>query len=363
MIEVRPYDGTAHDLADFINSCWQERYLARDLIPVYSEGDLRWQMLGGPDPSLHLAAYDGARLVGCFLAERLTLRVDGQTVEGSQGSGFSVHPEYAARGVATRLIGALERAHRLKGLRFFLGYVNASPTASAHRFWSAFQRTFPNRYQTLCGVGFWMRFLRPAEMAGQLDHPAEALGLKALHRLQRPPVRRQQSGARPYRASDLAACHLLLDAQTQTHRVSQLWDSGDLARQLDSPPTAQTLVHAGSVPAGSAEAGVQGLCTSFSWPLKGRGRIPAEVIDLFLPGHLSAAQARELLRAAVAEIASRGAWVAIAPRPDARDAATFLACGFVPVPKVCTLMTLFKDPELNLSGLSRPGALGPLRFR
>ena len=358
MIEVRPYDGDPQDVATFINSCWQKRYLARDLIPVYSAGDLSWQMLGGPDPSLHLAAYDGARLVGCFLAERLTLNVDGQAVEGSQGSGFSVHPEYAARGVATRLIGALERAHRQQGLRFFLGYVNASPTASAYRFWSAFQRAFPNRYQTLSRVQFWMRFLRPGRMAEQLDHPAEALGLKLLHRLQRPPVRRQRTGVRPYRASDLAACHLLLDAQSQAHRVSQLWTSGDLARQLDSPPAAQTLVSADT-----AGGGVQGLCTSFSWPLKGRGQIPAEVIDLFLPGHLSAAQSRELLRSAVADIASRGAWVAIAPRPDARDAATFLACGFVPVPGVCTLMTLFKDPALNLSGLDRPWALGPLRFR
>ena len=56
---------------------------------------------------------DGGRLVGCFLAERLDFQVDGQEMPGSQGSWFSVLPEYASSLVATKLINALERRHRV----------------------------------------------------------------------------------------------------------------------------------------------------------------------------------------------------------------------------------------------------------
>ncbi|WP_425144791.1 GNAT family N-acetyltransferase [Deinococcus sp.] len=361
MIEVRPYDGSPDELAAFINACWAGRYLARDLIPHYSGADLRWQMLGGPDHDLHLAAYDGSRLVGCFLAERVRVRLCGDEVAGSQGSYLSVDPAYAARGVATRLINALERLHRAHHLKFFLGYVNASPRSSAYQFWSAFRRAFPKRYRTIGPVQFWMRFLRAGCMAEQLDHAAESLGLRVLSRLQAAPGAGQRSPVRPFQPSDLAGCHLLLDAGAQRHRLGQLWDGPALAHQLHASGSSQTLVY----PDG---AGVGGFASAFRWPLKGRGHIPAEIIDLLLLDGLPPAGKRELLRACVAGIAARGAWVAVAPRPDFCEAATFLACGFVPVPQVCTLMTLFAAPELDWSGLdgvglTGAGERGALRFR
>ncbi|GGR20634.1 GNAT family N-acetyltransferase [Deinococcus ruber] len=356
MIEVRPFDGDPADLAAFINACWNDRYLARDLIPTYTAADLCWQMLDSPDRSFHLAAYDGPELVGCFLADRVRVRLNGQTIEGTQGSYLSVHPEYGTRGVATRLINTLERLHRAHDLKFFLGYVNASPTSSAYKFWSSFQRTFPKRYRTLGPVHFWMRFLKAGRMASELDNAAEALGLKALSVLQPAPAARAGSSVRALRSGDLAACHLLLDAGAQRHRLAQLWDADSLRHELATSPVSRTLVS-------SNGSGVQGLATSFHWPMQGRGRIPAEVIDLLLFTDLSAAGKRELLRSCVADIAARGAWVAVLPRPDFRDAATFLACGFVPIPAVCTLMTLFPSAELDWSELSGAGERGALRFR
>ena len=356
MIEVRTFDGDPADLAAFINACWNDRYLARDLIPTYSAADLRWQMLDAPDTSFHLVAYDGKQLVGCFLADRVRVRLNGQAVEGTQGSYLSVRPEDAARGVATRLINALERLHRQHDLKFFLGYVNASPTSSAFKFWSSFQRTFPGRYRTLGPVHFWMRFLKAGRMAAQMDNRAEELGLKVLSVLQPSPQARTGSAVRPFRPGDLAASHLLLDAGAQRHRLAQLWDAPQLHHELRESHAAHTLVS-------SDGCGVQGLATSFHWPMKGRGTIPAEVIDLLLLHGLSAEEKRELVSACVAGIAARGAWVAVLPRPDFRDAATLLACGFVPVPSVCTLMTLFPSAELDWSGLERAGERGALRFR
>lgn len=356
MIEIRSFDGDPADLAAFINACWNDRYLARDLIPTYSAADLRWQMLDAADTSFHLVAYDGKQLVGCFLADRVRVRLNGQSVEGTQGSYLSVHPDYAARGVATRLINALERLHRQHDLNFFLGYVNSSPTSSAHKFWSSFQRTFPKRYRTLGPVHFWMRFLKAGRMASQLDNRAEELGLKALSLLQPAPAARAGSSVRAFRPGDLAACHLLLDAGAQRHRLAQLWDAAELHHELGAPDSAHTLVS-------SNGCGVQGLATSFHWPMKGRGTIPAEVIDLLIFDGLSAAGKRELLGACVAGILARGAWVAVLPRPDFSDAAVLLACGFVPIPRVCTLMTLFPSAELDWSGLERAGERGALRFR
>ena len=94
MIEVRSFDGDPDELVALINCAWQERYLSKDLIPVYDRAGLEWQILQSKEGShpFHLAAYDGAKLVGCFLAERLSFQVEGETVPGTQGSWFSVLP-------------------------------------------------------------------------------------------------------------------------------------------------------------------------------------------------------------------------------------------------------------------------------
>ncbi|WP_019008405.1 GNAT family N-acetyltransferase [Deinococcus aquatilis] len=375
-IEVRPFDGDPAQLADLINLSWQGRYLARDLIPVYDAPGLSWQVLDAGEDSrdFRLAAYDGGRLVGCFLADRLTLRVGGQIRHGTQGSYFSVHPDYAACGVATRLINALERAHRLHGLDFMLGYVNTASHTPAAQFWTAFQRAFPARYRALRPVHFWMRFLNARAVAGAMGHPAERAGLQALSLLQSALRRlnsenlssghltfgRGREEVRPYTPADLPACHLLLDRAAAHSGLAQLWDASPLARQLYSPPQFQshTLV---SGPASQ----VQGFSNSFSWPLHSRSSIPAETIDLLLFDDLTPAARRRLLHATAAASAERGAWLTLAARTDARHAATFLACGFVPVPQVCTLMMLFPAPDLKFGGLNSDGlhTVGPLRLR
>lgn len=351
MIEVRSFDGDPAELAALINAAWQGRYLARDLIPVYDSPGLEWQILADPDPSLHLTAWDGSRLVGCFLADHVSLRVAGQVWRGSQGSYFSVHPEYAARGVASRLLTALERAHRAQGLAFMLGYVNSSRTAPAFQFWTRFQKSFPAKYATLRDVGFWMRFLEPRRMAAVMDNAAEALGLNALSFLQGQP--RKSLSVRPCGPSDALAAHLLLDRAAMHSSLAQLWEPDALRHELSG---GHTLVY-------PLEGRVGGLCTSFHWPLKSKEVIPAEAIDLLLMDDLNPSQRRALLNATARAGAERGAWVCIAPTSDWRYAASFLACGFVPVPKVCTLMMLFPDPKLDLQAVRTANTTGPVRLR
>lgn len=358
-LEIRPFDGDPAELADLINLSWQGRYLARDLIPVYDAQNLGWQVLNTGEDSrdFRLVAYDGGRLVGCFLADQVTLRVGGQSRHGTQGSYFSVHPDYAARGVATRLINALERAHRRHGLDFMLGYVNAAPHTPAAQFWTAFQRAFPARYRPLKPVQFWMRFLNARAVAGALGHPAERAGLRVLSLLQAAPRRlnaaQNRGEVRPHTPADLPACHLLLDRAAARSDLTQLWNASALAHQLHSPPQSHTLVSA-------VDGHIQGFSTSFAWPLHSRSSIPAEAIDLLLLDDLPAAARRHLLHATAAASAERGAWLTLAARTDARHAATFLACGFVPIPQVCSLMLLFPAPDLKLDGLR---TVGPLRLR
>ena len=355
MIEVRPFGGDPAELAALVNASWQGRYLARDLIPVYDAAGLQYQVLGDPDSSLQLAAYDGRRLVGCFLADHLTLRVAGERWRGSQGSYFSVHPDYASRGVGLRLINRLERAHREQALAFMLGYVNSSKTAPAYQFWTRFRRSFPKRYRALRDVQFWMRFVKPQALSGVMDNAAEALGLRALLLLQGVPRSQPNPHLRPFTPADQAACHLLLDRAAARSPLAQVWDSGALRREL-SDDQAATLVYTS---AGSAA----GFSTSFRWPLLSKGSIPAEVVDLLLMDDLNAGERRALLNATVRASAERGAWISIVPRTDGRYADTLLSCGFVPVPKVCTLIMLFPDPQLDLGAVRAANSAGPIRFR
>ena len=348
MIEVRSFDGDPDELVALINCAWQERYLSKDLIPVYDRAGLEWQILQSKEGShpFHLAAYDGAKLVGCFLAERLSFQVEGETVPGTQGSWFSVLPEYASSRVAIRLINALERAHREHEMRLFLGYVNHTQGTSAKVFWDAYAHAFPQRYRSICDVHFWTRFLRHGDVADRLSSGLERAGVRLLSMVQGIPRVGGGSGPtiRPFEGGDLDGCLALLNAHAFTRGLGQVWDAPTLIRQLTdphhTPPVATTLVVEG-------EGGIQGLANAFSWPMKGSGTFPAAVVDLMVADGLPPRDQRRLLTATTAALAAQGAALVMAPAYSFDRKGLFAGAGFVPLPSVCTLMTLFPDPALS----------------
>jgi GNAT superfamily N-acetyltransferase len=355
MIEVRSFDGDPNELVAVINRSWQDRYLAKDLIPVYDRDALEWQVLRSRSTSqpLHLAAYDKGKIVGCVLAERLDFLVDGKEIPVSQGSWFSVLPEYASSLVATKLLNTLERRHREMGLGFFLGYMNRSPSSKSFQFWKAFAKAFPKRYRNVCTVHFWMRFVRHRDVAAQLSNPYEAAYLRCLSWVQPRPRTKRGGPMRPFRSEDLEACQRLLQARASSRGFGQTWSCQEtLLRHLtDTAQTAQasTIVLEG-------ETGIAGLASTFPWPMKSKGVFPAAVVDVL---HASKRSARlSLLRAATADAADRGAAAVVAPVFSWADALTYVRAGYLPIPEVCTLAALFADPALKLDGI--PAAL---RFR
>lgn len=345
MIEVRAFEGDRQELVDLINAAWQGRYLTRDMIPTYDAEVLCWQILDSPpvEPALHLAAYDGSRLVGCFLAQRRCFSYQGQTLEGSQGSWFSVHPDYASSGVGIKLVNALERAHRELDLAFFLGVVNASPTTPAYQFWGKYARAFPTRFQTLAPIHFWMRFLKPAEVAARMGHPEEAFGIRLLSLLQPRVRRRNRALLRDYHPKDLSGVLRLLQRTQQG--LWQRWSEAELGHQLEGNP-AQTLI--------LEKQQIAGVANFCRYPMKGKGSIHNALIDLLAFDDLGFSERLQLLQGATERIAEQGYQMAFVPVFGFSDVLVFLASGYIPVPKVCNLISLFAQTPLDPAAIRTP---------
>lgn len=87
---------------------------------------------------LYLGALDGRRLVGAVLG----------TDDSRKGwiNRLAVHPDYRRRGVATRLVRAVERALRTKGIQMFAALIEPGNNASVRVFRSLGYEILPMVY-------------------------------------------------------------------------------------------------------------------------------------------------------------------------------------------------------------------------
>ena len=124
-IEVRTYEGDIRELAHFINTSWRSYYSDKYWIPDHDSECLDWQFFAQRDESrdFRLGAYDGSRLVGCFLAECFPFGVNGRQLEGTIGSWFTVDPEFVRTPAPFKLLNEMERRHVKHGKAFLLGFV------------------------------------------------------------------------------------------------------------------------------------------------------------------------------------------------------------------------------------------------
>ena len=355
MIEVRPYRGPTAPLVELIGRAWGERYEPRDLMPAVDAPGLEWQCPAPPPEgdSLHLAAWHGERLVGCFLAEIIDIKLNSINARASQGSWFSVLSGEGGSAAAFKLIGAMERRHRELGLAFFLGYVNCSPTSPARRFWGAYARLSPSRYREWGPLDLWMRFLDHDAALQAVDHPLERLGLGLLGRIQGAPEALPPC-VRPYEPRDRDALLALLEQDSSGADLAPRWSPEALDAQLTDPrhdpPQAVALVY--------DEGGVKGLASTFRWALRGRQHMPLTVLDLLVTAPGQEQARRALLRGAAALARRQGSAALARPALSRADAASLAGAGFVPVPQAAALMTLFADPAL-----APPARPCQLRFR
>ncbi len=343
MLEPRTFEGDAAEASAFIVPCWRAAY-PHHPIALWDERYFEWQLLAGRPAArdLLVAAYDGTRLVGAHFAEAFPFELRGEPIVASQGSWFSVDPEYRRRGIGRLLVEEQRRRHRERGLAFLSGFGVRGTLGPA--FWKAFGDTRP-----LGPIGFWYRVLDDRGLRESMAKPSDRILVRLIAGVTRPIglPESEAPGVRDYASNDLPRCEELANALASGCDLAFRWTRERLATQLDHEGLPRTLV---------LERGgrVEGLVNWYPLGTEGRRRLRIAVLDLVAFGEASASERRGLLGSALRRMREDGLALAMTlRRPGRQPTRALWATGFVPIYAEYDALATTADPALRLEGLRR----------
>ena len=323
MLEVRTFDGDAHEIARFTQEVWRTSYYRKVPTPVWDENYFDWQLLserpGGSD--YLVAAYEGGKLVGSLFAEEFKFRLREEEFKGAFSSWLTVHPDYRRRGLGKQL--AEEQCRRLleRDAKFLLGFGIKSKNSSGPKFWASFSE----KTVLLGQVGLWIRMLDHRAVSEWDVSLFNRLGSRLLGVVQRKPsASRQPTSIRCYRPDDLPACLELINNKLDEVDMGCVWSAARLAHQLDYKGIPSTLV-------AESSGRVAGLINYYKLTLLGRSYLEAAVIDHFVTDNLTWRERSDLLETALAQMQAEGIKLALTLRLPTSPNSLLLANGFIPL--------------------------------
>lgn len=353
MTEIRTYEGDGQDIADLLARTWRSTYQGKHWCPLWDADYIRWQLLGDRSGGHEflVSAYDGRRLVGCVLAERMTFRLHDREVEGTIGSWLTVDPEARSPNLSFKMVEELGRRHREHGLAFLFGYVNGNPATPAHHFWTRFAKKHPRDLRFIRRIGYWIRILNAPVLSRKCLYGYERIGARVHGWI--PPLRapgRMACGVRDYSDGDFEACEQLVRKSSVHADISTVWRPERLARQLRWNDLPRTLVI-------ESNGAPSSLINYHRLGLLGVQEVTAGLIDLLTSAEAPSRDRRKLLRSALFRMEAEGFDVAFALRTPMFPPRVMLACGFLPRPGSDYLVYVFPDPGLDLPAAARPDVL------
>ena len=348
MLEVRSYDGSPEELANFVVSQWTASYGGRMAIPGWNADYFRWQLrMDEPEYRRHLiAAYDGARLAGVVPHFPIQFSLDGERFAGSQSSWLSVAPEFRGQGVAGKMIQGARALHRELGLRFQLGFAYFGHQASqAPKFWL---RSQTSTTATIRKVGFWVWVLDPPRSVDWNSSPFQRWVTRLTAALCGVPRIQPRPGLviRAAEKRDLPRCLTLAEQSTEHCRLRLVWDADSLSRQLGFDGFSHALV--------AEENGELRGCISFYLlPMMGRTQATFGFFDLVLVSELSASARTELLNSALLLMKQHDAIAALKLRVGDYPRSLFMNLGWIPRPSDSHVLVTWAGEPQSLPSLQR----------
>ena len=342
-ISIGTFKGDYEGLERMAHASWRDEYGQASFPNFYRPAFLRYLFDRIPASKKdHLgAAYKDGEIVA-FLAnlpQRFDLR--GRVTNAIYSCLLVVRKEFLRKGIALDLIRAAVEVNKKYGYDFSLLTLE-----TGHRSTLMMDklRAEGNRIERIRKSGVMARILD----LGRVDASEDLKGYeKAAIRLigaHRPPKAAPGFALREYRASDLDACHALLERYRQTVALARVCDKAELAPELDYPDVARTLVW-------EKDGRVQAMINFILHDHLGKKVERWAWINHVAFPDLAPAEQASFLRAYLARIREDGFIGTIDFTKRGWPAGPFYRARFIPYPRAVNLVSWTFNPDISLAGI------------
>ncbi|MBE3109663.1 MAG: GNAT family N-acetyltransferase [Acidobacteria bacterium] len=342
-ISIETFKGDYEGLERMAHASWRDEYGEASFPNFYRPAFLRYLFDRIPAAKKdHLvAAYKGGEIIA-FLAnlpQRFDLR--GSVYNAIYSCLLVVRKEYLRRGIALDLIRTAVEANKRYGYDFSLLTLE-----TGHRSTLMMDklRAEGNRIERIRKSGVMARILD----LGRVDASEDLKGYeKAAIRLigaHRPPKAAPAVALREYRASDLDACHDLLDRYRKTVALARVCAKGELAPEFEYPDVARTLVW-------EKDGRVQAMINFILHDHLGKKVERWAWINHVAFPDLSPAERVAFLRAYLNAIKAAGCIGTIDFTKRGWPAGPFYRARFIPYPRAVKLVSWTFNPSISLAAI------------
>jgi hypothetical protein len=330
-IEIREYCGDFEDLVELTRRVWRATYAGKMWFSLPEAPTFRcWAQAGGC-----IAAYQGRKVVGAIFSVPSTLRIRSSVLTVPLITGFTVDPDH--RRVAWPLVERVRRLHQERDIGFGIGVLGSDRTSVSYRFWTRYQKAFPQRFRFLFRSNHWFKILAPREFGRASISAWGRLASSVLGPVFNLRGRHHDPHVRPYSAGDLEECVEMLNQSSRGFDWAVLWSPKQLADELEDPAL-DTLVF-------ERDGNIQGMVRYRRLSTYGCQPVQSALIDLWADNGLSYSQRVGLLGHLCNHLRERNVHIALALRCAMMPTSAFMGNLFLPSPPV-HIVALVTSPEL-----------------
>jgi GNAT superfamily N-acetyltransferase len=342
-VSIGTFRGDYEGLERMAHASWRDEYGEASFPNFYRPAFLHYlfDRIPAEKKDLLLAAYKDGEIVGFLANLPQTFHYRGGVYSAVYSCLLVVRKESLRRGIALEIIRAAVDLNRKYGFDFSLLTLETGHrstlmmdklTAEGHRI---------ERVRKSGVVARVLDLDRVDASEGLKGYEKAAIRLLGAHR---PPKAAPGVALREYRASDLDACHALLDRYRDTTRLALAWDKRDLAVELDFPGVARTLVW-------EKDGRVRAMINFVEHDQLGKTIERYAWINHVAFPDLAPAERTAFLRAYLVRIREDGFVATVDFTKRGWPAGPFYRSRFIPYPRAVTLVSWTFNPAISLAAI------------
>jgi GNAT superfamily N-acetyltransferase len=342
-LSIETFRGELESLERMAHASWRDEYGQASFPNFYRPAFLRYLFDRIPEAKKDhlLAAYKDGEIVAFLANLPQRFHFQGGLYNAIYSCLLVVRKEYLRQGIALDIIRAAIEGNKKYGYDFSLLTLE-----TGHRSTLMMEKLIAegNRIERIRKSGVMARVLdlgRIDAAEGLKGYEKAAIRLLGAHR---PPKAAPGVDLRDYRASDLDACHALLDRYKDTARLALAWDKRELAIELEYPDVSRTFVW-------EKEGRVQAMINFITHDQLGKQVERYAWINHVAFPDLSPAERTAFLRAYLIRIREDGFVATVDFNKRGWPAGPFYRARFIPYPRAVNLVSWTFNPALSLAAI------------